>query len=308
MVLVSAGLARLAEFAPEHLMLALVGTAAYLPLHVWHIRHAARGRRPPAAGVSVVAMAALIALFLPAIGVQWLGASYPLGASVLLALRPAWSVPLFGGLVLVQAPLCFLFGQPGWASNFTFGTVLFGLMLSIPVWLIATLRALYASREELAEQAVSRERIRIDRQLHESFGAGLNAIVTAASVASARIEDAPSHAAAELRTVTRDARATLAAARVATSRMQRSSLADELAAGAGLLRTAGIPARLDLPAAGVPVAVPSSLREGLRAEVAALLLDDSVRSCAFAVRSERGAVRVELRLEVAGGQREVIIE
>lgn len=307
-VLVSAGLARLAEFAPEHLVLAVVGTAAYLPLHLWHIHHAARGRRPPAGSVSVAAMAALIALFLPVIGVQWLGASYPLGASLLLALRPAWSVPLFGGLVLAQAPLCVLFGEPGWASNFTFGTVVFGLMLSIPVWLIATLRALYASRGELAEQAVSRERLRVDRQLHDSFGTALDAIVTAGSAASARIGGAPAQAAAELHTVTRDARATLAAARVAISRMQRSSLADELAAGVGLLRTAGIPARLELPTGGVPASVPSSLRERIRAEVAALLLDDSVRSCAFAVRSKRGAVQVELRLDAAGGPREVIVE
>ena len=308
-LIVGSGLARVTQYVPEHATLAGLATAAYLPLHLWHIHHAAHGRRPRAVVLSVAAMATVIVGVLPVIGVHWLGAFFPLGVSMLLVLRPRWSAPLFGLLVAAQPALCvWLFNAPAIASNFLIVVGVFGVLLSIPVWLIATLRELAASRAALAEEAVWRERMRIDHELRDSLGAALQTVAAEASTAEVRIRDAPSQAESDLHAVTRAARDALARARDATSRMQRSTLADELTAGVGLLRTAGFSARLELPTGSLPASAPASLRETLRAELARLLQDRSTRRCTLIVRLDQGAVRVELRTENAAGQRQVIAE
>ncbi|MGH3713021.1 MAG: histidine kinase [Micromonosporaceae bacterium] len=308
-LIVGSALARVTQFVPEHATLAGLATAAYLPLHLWHIHHAARGRRPRAVVWTVVAMASVIVGVLPVIGVHWLGAFFPLGVSILLVLHPRWSVPLFGLLVAAQLVWCvWIFDVPAFASNFVIVVGVFGVLLSVPVWLIATLRELAASRATLAEEAVWRERLRIDHELSDSLGSTLETVAATATAAEVRIGDAPSQAEAELLAVTRAAREALSCGRDAIRRVQRSTLADELAAGVGLLRTAGCSARLELLTESLPATAPASLRETLRAELARLLQDRSTRHCALIVRLDQGAVRVEVRSESAAGLRQVIAE
>jgi len=148
--LVTVGVLRVGYVTPAQFAVAAVATAVYLPVHLWHTYQAAQGTRPRGTAWSLAAMAVVIGGVLPVVGVQWLGALYPLAASALLVLRPPWSFAAFAGLIAVPAPLAFAFGEPSWAAYFTVGLALNGLVLAVPVWLIAAVRDLRSARERLA--------------------------------------------------------------------------------------------------------------------------------------------------------------
>lgn len=286
--LVTTGVLRTAAYVdPSRVAVAAVATALYLPLHLWHTYHAARGARPPGTGWSLAAMAVVIGAVLPVVGVQWLGALYPLAASALLVLRPPWSFTAFGVLLAVPVPVAFAFGEPEWAPYFAVGLPLTGLVLSVPVWLIAAVRELRAARHRLAGEAVVRERMRVEAELHETLGTALSAIATTGERAAELLTHAPDQAATHLREVAGAARATLSTARRQGAAWRQGPARAELDTAVVLLRAAGIDAELRVPSGEVSSA---QLTE-LHAQVARLLQDGAVRRCVLEVGAA-GGVRV----------------
>lgn len=282
--MVTIGVMRVAFTDPSHALVATVATAMYLPIHLWHVHHAARGARPP--GWSLAAMAIVIAAVVPIVGVQWLGALYPLAASALLVLAPPWSLVAFVGLVAVPTPVAYAFGEPSWAVYFTVGVPLTGLILAVPVWLIAAARELQSARGRLADEAVTRERIRVEAELRTTLGSALEEIAATGDRAL-RSPDA----AGDLREVVGAARATLSSARRLSAGWRRSPARAELDAAVALLRAAGIETRLRLPPDGLPDGVPEPRLAVVREQVARLLQDGTVRRCVVDVSA--GDVRVE---------------
>lgn len=288
--LVTVGVLRVGYVSPAQFTVAAVATAVYLPVHLWHTFHAAQGTRPRGTAWSLAAMTAVIAGMLPVVGVQWLGALYPLAASALLVLRPPWSFAAFAGLLAVPAPVAFAFGAPEWAAYFTVGLALNGLVLAVPVWLIAAVRDLRSVRERLADEAVIRERTRVEAELRSTLGRALEEIATTGERAAALLTPEPDRAADHLRAVVSEARTALATARRLNAGWRQSSAGAELDASVALLRAAGIDAQLRLPAGGRR-GVPSAELAVLHGEVARLLQDGAVRRCVVEV-SGAGGVRV----------------
>src|SRR5207244_1462799 len=85
---------------------------------------------------------------------------------------------LYGVLVAAPAPLTFAFGQPEFALYFTTGILMFPLPLAVGIWSIRGARQLQAALLALAEEAVARERLRIDGELRETLGARLEESAT----------------------------------------------------------------------------------------------------------------------------------
>jgi two-component system sensor histidine kinase DesK len=283
--MVTIGVMRVAILVPEHALVAVVATAAYLPVHLWHLHHAARGTRPRGTGWSLATMAVIVGAVLPVVGVQWLGALYPLAASALLVLRPPWSIAAFAALLTVPAPVAFAFGEPGWAWYFTLGLAMVGLVLAVPVWLVAAVRDLQAARERLAEEAVIRERIRIEAELRQTLGTALEEIATTGDRALSTPEPTE-----HLRVVVAAARTTLSSARRLSAGWRHSPAHAELAAAVALLRAAGV----DTQVRGtLPADVPEPQLATLRDQVARLLQNGAVRQCVVEV-DRTGGVRVEV--------------
>jgi two-component system sensor histidine kinase DesK len=282
--LVTIGVMRIAFVVPDRTLVAAVATAVYLPAHLWHVHHAARGARPRGTGWSLAGMAVVVGVVLPVVGVQWLGALYPLAASVLLVLRPPWSIAAFAALLAVPAPVAHAFGEPEWAWYFTVGLALTGLILAVPVWVIAAVRDLQSARDRLADEAVIRERIRIEAELRQTLGTALEEIATAGDQALLTPEPAD-----HLRTVVAAARTTLSSARRLSASWRHSPAHAELDAAVALLRAAGIHTRLNLLAGGLT----EPQLAGLRAQVARLLQNGAARQCVVAV-GPTGDVRVEV--------------
>src|SRR6266851_3480506 len=229
---------------------AVAAMACYLPLQVWLVLSAARDTRGRRRAWALAAMAAVIIGMLPVIGVPWVGILYILTALVLVTVRRPWSFLLYGVLVAAPAPLTSAFGQPQWALYFTTGILMFPLPLAVGIWSIRGARQLQAARLALTEEAVARERVRIDGELRETLGAGLQEIATRGERAGELVTSDPLASALELRGLVGGARRTLAEARRMVTRYQEVSLRAELETVATLLSAAGIEARLELPPGG----------------------------------------------------------
>jgi two-component system, NarL family, sensor histidine kinase DesK len=301
------GLGRIAAYpAPVGpIVPAVVATACFLPLHLRHVLYGLRGARPPGAGWTLVAMAAVIVGATPVVGVGWLFMYAPLAVSVLIVVRLPWSLVLCAALVLAMAPLALALGEPGWSATYLPVEVAWrAATLFVLVWLVAAARQLQAARLALTSEAVFRERLRIEGELRATVAQALARIAAQGERAGERAGRAPASARDDLRVLVEGSRHTLAEARRISSSYQRGSLRTELDVAVALLGAAGIETRLVLPAGDLSETVDESMRSTLRSATAGLLGDDRVRYCTLAVTREAGRLRLEVRCQ--GRERETV--
>jgi signal transduction histidine kinase len=290
---------------------ALVATAAYLPLHLRHVAYGVRGEHPPAGGWSLAAMAVLILGALPQAGSLWLPSCHALIVSSLIVLRRPWSWLAAGSVVAAQAPLAWALGGlvPAAGSYYTVTAAWRAASVVVPLWLVRTILQLHAARRALADEALVRERVRIDAEVRRTLGTALDAIVSRGRQAGAALAADPRDPAleAQLRSLVDGSRRALADVRRLVRGYQQGSLRSEIDTAAGLLAAAGVRTRVVLPAGRLPERVDVGARADLRAATARLLRDDTAHACAITVSLDDGHVRVDLRREdLPSADREVV--
>jgi two-component system sensor histidine kinase DesK len=275
---------------------AVLATAAFLPLYIRHILYFIRGLRAPAPGWTLAAMAVLIIGVTPLAGSEWLPTYFALAVTMLIAAPWRWSLPGLAALVVIQVPfaltLPLIIQSP--AAYFVTTLVWRTAGVFVPVWLVSAVRQLERARRELAQDAVLRERQRVDAQLRDTLGPALASIVARGQQAAALAGSDPSAAGPELAMLVERSRGTLADTRRLLSGYHQPSLWAELETAASLLAAAGISTRLVLPPGNPPDIVDAEFRSGLRATTARLLRDDAARSCVITVRSDRGQMRLDV--------------
>jgi signal transduction histidine kinase len=278
---------------------ALVAVAAYLPLHVRHVWFAARATRPPGGTWTLAAMVVIVIGVLPLAGDAWVMEFSWLAVSVLIVVRRPWSYVIAVGLVAATLPAAQLVGDPRHAvSWYTLAAACRGVTLFVLVWLAAAIQRLLGARLALAEEAVTRERLRIDGELRQTLGAALELIIVGGQRAAAQVGGDRAAVEAELRALIEGARTTLARARSVVRSYQQVSLRAELDSAVALLSAAGIQTRLSLPRGDLPDTSEEALRAELRAALVRLLRDDTVpRACVIVVTREDGQTRLELRAD-----------
>lgn len=283
---------------------ALAATAAYTPLYLRHIWYFVRGRRPPAAGWTLAAVAIIVAAAVPLAGQGWLPSFFAVAVCLLAVLPWRWSLPGVAALAVAQAPLALAFplanpaairGAPYyyaitllWRTSAVF----------VPVWLVAVVRQLEAARSDLARDAVLRERLAVDARLRATLGVALASISARAEISASLTSTDPGSAARGLAALVEISRGSLADTRQLLSGLRQPSLRAELETAADLLTAAGIATRLVLPAADPAGRVSAELRSGLRSATARLLRDGSARTCVITLSSAGG--RAQLGIEVDG--------
>jgi signal transduction histidine kinase len=260
--------------------------AGFLPLHLHHLWATAHARRPRAGGATLAVMALLYVAGVVVAGPQWYLTGAQLLASVLIVLRPPWSVlamvVILGGAVwlyVVYQPA----PTPGW---FTIALLDRAGATLVLAWFAGALVQLRAAHADLTAQAVLRERLRIDDELADTVGAELRAIAVRAT--TLRAEDGAT-AERELRALADGSRRTLAAARRMIRAYQRVPLRAELDTAVALLEAAGIPTTLTVPRGDL---ASTELTDALRSAVDRLLHDDTVRAAAIAVTRDGDRLRL----------------
>lgn len=287
-------------YGPEDARWAVAATACYLPLHLHHVAWAVRGRHPPAGRWTLLAMTAVVVAATPSTGSTWLPTYAFVAVSALLVLPWPWSLAAAAGVVAVQAPLSLAMDEPfdAAASYYAFVVWWRATALFVPVWLLGIARQLDVARRALAEDAVVRERLRIDDELRRTVGTALAAV--AARGRRAVAEDGEDELAGEASALADDARRALASARRLVNGYRQPSLAAELETAASLLTAAGVRTRVELPAGGLPDApADGDVRDALRAAVSARLQDGAAGACVVRAVADGARVRVEVEAEPA---------
>jgi two-component system sensor histidine kinase DesK len=211
----------------------------------------------------------LLVLAAPAAGEQVIGGLIYIGVAAVMTLPPRRGLAVVAGLVVLVVVLPFV--VPGWVQLGDFlPSLLLGCFAAFGVNQVIERNAQLArAREQLVELAVSQERERVARDVHDILGHSLTVITVKAELAGRLLEAVPGteRARAEVADAERLAREALADVRATVSGMREVSLTGELASARRALEAAGIAADLPTAVDVVPARYRSlfawALREGV---------------------------------------------
>jgi two-component system sensor histidine kinase DesK len=172
--------------------------------------------------------------------------------------------------------------------------VLAGLGMTAVRQLIAVNADLDATRAELSELAVTAERERLARELHDVLGRTLALIAVKAELAGRLSASADPTVEAEMRDVQGLAREAIRELRDTVMGGHTPSLADELAAAPIVLRTAGITASIDASSGQIDPAHEDLLAWALREAVTNVLKHSGARICRISLQVRDGITMLEV--------------
>jgi two-component system sensor histidine kinase DesK len=244
--------------------------------------------------IAILAIATALQLLDPGSG-TWFGLFY-FASTAASRIRPEWRaqvVILGAGLVGLAAHL---------AIGLTFEDAAYqGLSVAVVGWLVfilATLRhtnqALLAAQEEIARLAVSEERDRIARDLHDVLGHSLSLIAIKSELAGRLLPDDPGRARDEIQDVERAARESLASVRETVGGYRRPSLAAELDGARSALSAAGIAGTVEETAGPLPTAVDTLLAWAVREGVTNVLRHSRASRCTIRTSRQGGAAELAI--------------
>lgn len=153
---------------------------------------------------------------------------------------------------------------------------------------------LHAARSELAELAVTAERERLARELHDVLGRTLSLIAVKAELGARLSGSSDAAAEDEMRDVQWLAREALREVRQAVSGDYIPSLAAELAAAPTVLRAAGIAARVSTTDEPINPAHRAALAWALREAVTNVVRHSGAHTCWIVLQSADGLTRLEV--------------
>src|SRR5579883_1845328 len=193
----------------------------------------------------------------------------------------------------------------GWLLGFSltsigsaiFYVVIVGLVVVFLMRVIAANQELRAAREEIARLAVTAERLRIARDLHDLLGHNLSLIALKSELARRLIAVSPERAATEIGDIETVARTTLQEVREAVASYRQPTLASELQGAQEILAAAGIAYRYEGDAQLItmlPTAIEAALSWAVREGVTNVIRHSRARHCIIRVHRDPGDVRVEV--------------
>ncbi|MFF7354199.1 MULTISPECIES: sensor histidine kinase [Streptomyces] len=244
--------------------------------------------------VTLAAQAVLTYLPVVWFGLNWGSMQGPLAATILLTLpnRVAW--PLFG-LVLVGSPvyptieLGGLYGTYVGLSILLGGLVIYGLTR-----LTDLVRQLHDTREQLARMAVTQERLRFARDLHDLLGYSLSTITLKGELVSRLIATRPELASDETTSLLLVARQALADVRLVSRGYRDMSLRDEAESAAQVLMSAEVRTEVDVRVERLHPVVDTVLATALREGVTNILRHSKAEICTIKATSGTETVLLTL--------------
>ncbi|MFF4601717.1 sensor histidine kinase [Streptomyces sp. NPDC001339] len=266
---------------------------ALLGLQVKLCTHALRRTPAPRLQLLLALQSILTYAPLPLTGEHWFGPPGFLAGSLLLTLRgrSAW---VLAGCATVADPLLllFLFGNARIALHGLASTALTGVVLYSVARLASLVGELHAMRTELAQLAVTKERLRFARDLHDLVGYTLSMASVQAELSRRFLHQDPDAASAEIAQLITTLRKTHQEVRQVARGYRCLSLESELESARMTLESAGIKAHLSFHGVEFPQYASSALAAALREGVTNVLRHSDARSCTIRLSQYKNATRL----------------
>ena len=233
---------------------------------------------------------------------QWTGILVYCGVCAGWTLRWRFLVPVLFALGAFMVVSGALLGYD-WADLgfLSFLTVALGFTMLAFRRLIATVIELRTARAEVAQLAISDERLRISRDVHDILGHSLSVITLKAQVARRLMHSDPDAAAEAIGDVKSVARKSLAEVRSMVTGYRQRSLADELQGARDVLDAAGIELAVTRDTAVPPAPVDSLLAWTVREGVTNVLRHSRAHHCEVSLEADNGGFTVAIVDDGVGG-------
>jgi two-component system sensor histidine kinase DesK len=180
----------------------------------------------------------------------------------------------------------------------TIGVTVLVLLIGLGMVGIRTMRStiyeLRNARDEMARLAVSEERLRFARDLHDLLGHSLSVIVLKSEVAGNLIERDAKAAAEAVRDIENVAREALRDVRDAVAGYRQTNLAVELAGAREMLESAGISVRWEETAGDLPPDAETVLAWAVREGATNVLRHSRARECMVKLDRRNGSAVLEM--------------
>jgi two-component system sensor histidine kinase DesK len=274
-------------------LLAFGAMGALLSLQLFFTSPRARhiGSRPLAALLG----GQLVLAFLPflAFGQAWVVLPGFAAGSMALLLPTPWSALLFALVVLANGVIQgFLEPDAVTVAYTTVSTLLTGLIVYGLSRMAVLVREVHQTRTALARLAVSAERDRFARDLHDLLGYSLSAVVLKSELARRLVDRNPARALAELEEIGDISRRALADVRIVASGYRQLSLQDESESARSVLAAADIQVTVEVAAGELPDPVSTVLATVLREGVTNVLRHSKAEACEILVTRQDDRVRL----------------
>ncbi|HVU78308.1 MAG TPA: histidine kinase [Gaiellaceae bacterium] len=273
------------------------GFAAFLVLYATAMRAGRLGRLGPRATLAVVAALAVLPAAMLAFGAP---SSFALlyvffAAAVGMRLRPQAAAVVILLTAIGLGVAASVDGESSSSIGAKSLTVLaIGAMMIAFSRQIRVNRQLQAARNELARLAVTEERLRIARDLHDLLGHSLSVIALKSELAEKLLAHDPERAAAELGDVQAVGRQALAEVREAVQGYRRLALSDALIGARSALSAAGIAYEVERAGSELPPDVEELFAWAVREGTTNVLRHSAAETCAVRIRDEHGQATVEV--------------
>ncbi|MBA3825646.1 MAG: sensor histidine kinase [Ktedonobacterales bacterium] len=272
----------------------ILGAACCTAIYVWttwdntcYLRRPLTAAEAPISRTWWVLMSTLVVLgFVMGVvgGQTWLE-PYTFAAAVVGGrFKPRRLVWAIGGLEALNGIICLVVLH----DFFTFLQGLFlmpvvAIAVSNLAYAVETNRALRLARREIARLAVSEERLRFARDLHDLLGHTLSLIAIKSELAGQLIAEAPADARREVGEIEAAARTALGDVRAAVAGYRQPTLAGEIAGARELLTAAGIRVTVERTPSMLPSAVEALFGWTIREGVTNVLRHSHARHCAITI-------------------------
>jgi two-component system, NarL family, sensor histidine kinase DesK len=173
-------------------------------------------------------------------------------------------------------------------------TISLGVLMMAFGWIVRGNRELRAAREELARLAVSEERLRIARDVHDLLGHSLSVVALKSELAGKLLERDPSRAAAELADIQAVSRRALAEVRGAVHGYRSLGLTEALSGAKAALSAAGIDCSVDGMEIEVSPEVEAVLAWAVREGATNVVRHSNAEHCDIRIRRDRDSAAVEV--------------
>jgi len=289
-----------------HLMVASLGLAIFTAVYVWimwphPLNKRARARFGLRTSSILTVSLTLFVLFLTLMygsSFLWLFIGVSAIAGITLPFRSAAIAVFSLTLLSLGASLAISGGiaSANWLLILPFLLLVRGLGLDMIgfVRLSDALRELHVAREELARQAVTEERLRMARDLHDLLGHTLSLITLKSELAGRLIERDPLAATQEIREVERVARQGLREMREAVAGYRQLNLRSELDGAHQILEAAGIACTIEYADRTLPAAIDTALAWAVREGVTNVIRHSRAGFCLIRISSTADYARAEV--------------